>query len=263
MRGYVKKQLREATHRFKVVTVFSNWWSYFRSRRIKDDGETVLKTRSGLKIAVRHNTWDTKIVREQFIDRSYLRGFQPPAHRPVIVDVGSYIGDFALYCAHELNARVVAYEPTAENWTMLQKNLSLNPHLAERITAVNKGVSVDRQIVANVQTDGREIHVSSQWYADDPRAERRTFPCDTLTEVLDLWGLDRVDLLKVDCEGGEYDIFPSTPPEIFARIGSIVFEWHRIPDWESKLGSVRRTLESAGFVVERKGFLAYASRPTP
>lgn len=245
----------------KVKRTFLNWREFRSAESMWDDGETILQTRSGLKIAVRHNKWDAKIVWEQFIDRHYLAQFQSQDGRsPVVVDIGSYIGDFALYCAHELRARVVAYEPTKENFVMLEKNLALNPHLAARVTAVNRGVAATSEILANVQVIGREIHVSSTWYADDPAAEHRTFECDTLTEILEKHRLDSVDLLKIDCEGGEYDIIPTTPKESFDRIISVVYEWHKIPGWELKLEAVERKLREVGFRVERVGQLGYATR---
>lgn len=143
---------------------------------------------------------------------------------------------------------------------MLEKNLGLNPHLADRVTAVNRAVAATPEIVANVQVIGREVHVSSIWYADDPAAERRTFACDTLAELLDRHGLHSVDLLKIDCEGGEYDIIPATPNEYYDRIVSIVYEWHKTPGWESKLEAAERKLRAVGFTVTRSGQLAYATR---
>ena len=257
----IKRSVVRVLQNMKLARTFLNWWAFRSAESKQDDGETMLKTRSGLKIAIRHNKWDAKIIWEQFIDQGYLARFQIPAGRPpVVVDIGSYIGDFALYCAHELGAQVVAYEPTQENFMMLAKNLDLNPHLADRVTAVNRGVAATAEIVANVQVSGREIHVSSTWYADDPTAEQRTFACDTLLELLDKHGLQRVDLLKIDCEGGEYDIIPTTPNECYDRIGAIVYEWHKIPGWEAKLAATERQLRVAGFTVTRIGQLEYATR---
>lgn len=258
----IKRLLRRLSRGLKQIWVFSNWNDFERARRLHDDGETVLRTRSGLKIAVRHNRWDAVIVQEQFLDQDYVRCFRAPAGRPsVIVDVGSYIGDFALWSAHELGARVIAYEPTAENFAMLTKNLQLNPHLIGRVTAVNRGVSADKYVKANVQVIGREIHASSEMYADDESAESRTFKCDTLAEILDKHGIDTVDLLKVDCEGGEYSIFSSTSVATYDRIQSIVYEWHQTNDWMQKLEAMELTLRTAGFEVVRSGQIGYATRP--
>jgi FkbM family methyltransferase len=248
--------------KLKSARVFRNWLTLQSAQRKIDDGETILETRCGLRIAIRHNKWDAEIIREQFIDREYLAGFRVPEGRPaVVVDVGSYIGDFALYCAHTLGANVVAYEPTKENFAMLEKNLGLNPHLVGRVKAINRGVASTPEINANVQVIGREIHVSSLWYANESTTEKRTFGCDTLKELLDKNKLDRVDLLKIDCEGGEYDIIPSTPKDVYDRIDAIVYEWHKTPEWEPKLDALEQRLRTVGFQVSRVGHLGYASRP--
>jgi hypothetical protein len=69
-----------------------------------------------------------------------------------------------------------------------------------------------------------------------------------------------VDLLKLDCEGCEYDIITATPNEWYDRIVSIVYEWHKIPGWESKMEAAERKLRTVGFTVTRNGQLEYATR---
>ncbi len=54
-------------------------------------------------------------------------------------------------------------------------------------------------------------------------------------------------LLKVDCEGGEYDILEGVPDEILGRIQNIVFEWHRVHDFETRLEAVLRRLYKARY----------------
>ncbi len=257
----IQRALGGLSRRLKSILVFTNWIEFERARRRRDDGETVLRSRSGLKLAIRHNFWDAVIVQEQFLDRDYVREFRVPEGRlPVIVDIGSYIGDFALWCAQEFGARVVAYEPTAENFAMLTKNIDLNPHIVERVTAVNRGVAAVSCVEANVQVIGREIHASTEMYGVGHSAECRQFQCDTLTELLDRHAIGDVDLLKVDCEGGEYSIFLSTPVATYDRIKAIVYEWHKIDGWAGKLEAMEQTLRLAGFTVKRMGSLGYATR---
>jgi len=40
--------------------------------------------------------------------------------------------------------------------------------------------------------------------------------------------VETADLLKIDCEGGEYEILESTPAEVLSRIRNIVFEYRQI-----------------------------------
>jgi FkbM family methyltransferase len=143
---------------------------------------------------------------------------------------------------------------------MFERNLALNPQLADRITVVPMGIAATAEILAHVQTHGREIHVSSYLYGDDPEAEHRVMSCDTLDEVITRHDLAHVDLLKVDCEGGEYDIFPATDRATYDRIGSIAFEWHPLPGWEARRARVTEALRDAGFTVVYRGQLGYAFR---
>jgi len=260
IRGAPRRLAQRSRRVVRPISAFENWRDFRHAATVHDDAETILTTRTGFKIAVRHNKWDTEIVSEQLFDRSYLRHFQPGV-APVVVDVGGYIGDFGLLCAHEWpGSRVIIYEPTAENYEMLAKNLDLNPMLAQRVTLVHKGVSDRPTVTANVQVEGREVHVSSSgWYADEA-SEQREFPCDSLPAILDVHRLDRIDLLKVDCEGGEYDIFSDVPAGVYSRIGQVVMEWHRVPDWEAKLGKLREALSDAGFLLEQRAQILYAFR---
>jgi FkbM family methyltransferase len=244
----------------EAQSVFENWEQFRTATVVVDGGESILRSKSGVNIAVRHNKWDAEIVGEQFFDRSYLKHMPSVNGSPVIVDVGGYIGDFGLYCAHELDARVVIYEPAAENFHMLLKNVELNPSLAEHITVVNKGVSTAPTVVSNVQKLGSEIHVSSEMYGNDPRSEQRIFECHSLSDILAVHEIETVDLLKVDCEGGEYDIFSQVTSDTYNRIRSIVFEWHPISGWEQKLAVIMRERGNAGYRLEREGQLQYAYR---
>jgi hypothetical protein len=78
--------------------------------------------------------------------------------------------------------------------------------------------------------------------------------------VLDRNGLEQVDLLKVDCEGGEYDIFADVPQPVFDRIAAIVLEVHRTAGWETKAPRLQAKLERSGYRVIAHNQLLYALR---
>ena len=61
----------------------------------------------------------------------WLAGFAPGA---VLVDVGANVGMYAVWAAVTREARVFAFEPEAQNYALLNRNIVLNG-LGERITA--------------------------------------------------------------------------------------------------------------------------------
>ena len=255
---YVHARVRGLHDRYEGSKLFANPDLYVQALYRKGAGPVVLRTHDGLNLTIRQNLWDARIVREIFFDKPYDRHFHLP-FQPTIVDIGGYIGDFSVYAAKYLKARrVVVYEPIAENFEILKRNVDGNG-FGDRITAVNKAVGNVDELVLNVQKkENDEVHVSAYWY---PEAERRRIPCITLPDLLETHQLESVDLLKVDCEGGEYEIFPSVPDRVFDRIRNIVFEYHRVEGFEEKLARVLSRLESAGYALRRDKGVVSAVRP--
>lgn len=241
--------VRSLHDRREGARLFENPEDYVRALYRKADDGLVLRTHEGLQIAIRQNLWDARIVREIFFDQPYTRHLRLAAH-PVVVDIGGYIGDFTLYALKALGAaRVVVYEPTLENFAVLRRNVELNGY-GDRVTAVRRAVGAPGEITLNVQKfDGDEIHVSAYRYRE--AAERRRVPSVSLAQLLEAHGLEAVDLLKVDCEGGEYDIFPDAPDEVLARVRNLALEVHVLDGWQSKLERLTGRLRSAGYTLRQ------------
>ena len=72
----------------------------------------------------------------------------------------------------------------------------------------------------------------------DPRAEKWAFAVQkdvsgvgtirgiTMNELFDEFGIDRIDLLKLDIEGAEKEVFGSGPTAWLDRVGVIAIELH-------------------------------------
>lgn len=135
---YAYTQIRSWHDEKQGRGLFENFNLYVQALNRKGDGTVVLRTHDGLNITIRQNIWDARIIREIFFDKPYIRHFTLPP-KPTIVDIGGYIGDFSIYAVKYLGAgRVIVYEPTAENFEILEQNIANNGY-NDRITAVNKG----------------------------------------------------------------------------------------------------------------------------
>ena len=66
---------------------------------------------------------------------------------------------------------------------------------------------------------------------------------------MDQCGLQRIDFLKIDCEGGEYDIFRNIPTEQWKRIQRIAMEFHELGPGQEHQELVT-CLRQQGFHVE-------------
>jgi FkbM family methyltransferase len=249
---------RDIYYQLRERQLFRNYPQYQQALQKKENGRMILTTRDGLKICIRQNIWDARIVREIFIEKPYLR-YCTLAENPVVIDIGGYIGDFSLYCARYLNAsRVIVYEPTRENYEVLLKNIELND-AGRIITPVNKAAGISGDLVLNVQSlNDNEMHVSAYWYEG---CERRVVESVSLEQLYASHQLTHVDLLKIDCEGGEYDLLPEAPDAILDITRNIVFEFHQVSGYEEKLNLIRKRLKNAGFTLFQRGIIISACKP--
>ena len=128
----------------------------------------------------------------------------------VYVDVGAHIGTHALPMARFLgknSGRVIAFEPAADTKQVLESSAARNRLHA--LTIVEAGLSQEPGTMVlreDVEFDRADAGVRSRFGSGPP-------VCTAQVVVFDEWaadtGLDRMDIVKVDVEGAEYDVLAS------------------------------------------------------
>lgn len=168
---------------------------------------------------------DVWVVKEACLDRFYERFDVKPDNGWVIVDVGAGIGDFAIDIARRFSESLVfAFEPAPDSFALLQENVALN-HL-QNVRAFCCAVGAERG-TTSLDVDVREAvmyRAAPGGDTDGPGQIR--VPVISLDDVFSQCELRRCDLLKIDCEGGEYDILLHASPETLAKIRHISLEYH-------------------------------------
>src|SRR6266542_1657747 len=248
---------KKAIYSLRERSVFANYNQYKKALLNKESGRIIISTKDGLRFTIRRNIWDARILKEIFIKRPYIK-FCKLQNNPVIVDIGGYIGDFTIYCAKYFKPlKVIVYEPTKENYNLLLENVKLNG-FQNIILPVNKAVGISGELILNVQSlTHEEVHVSSYWHEG---LERRRIESVSIDELYSIHNLNKVDLLKIDCEGGEYDIILNASDNVLDITQNIVFEFHTIQNYISKLDALKRRLSAKGFVLYCKGNIISACR---
>jgi FkbM family methyltransferase len=211
--------------------------------------------RNGATFNVRGGTDDRHVIFELFIDQIYPVQVRAGS---VFIDIGAHIGCFTVWAASQ-GAHVYAYEPFPSNFTALQRNLARNQ--LKDVYVFNVAVAGTRQtrklfLPNNKMDSGR--------YSLYPGRGTETIDVEsvTLDEVLSANRLEHVDLLKIDCQGAEYEILYEANPQTLARISAIVVECEYFEGEEKRSADgIAKYLEGTGFVVSSKGNLIHARRP--
>jgi FkbM family methyltransferase len=167
-------------------------------------------------------------VKETILDQFYTRYGTPVQADWTVVDVGAGIGDYCLHATNGVDGvKVVAFEPYPGSYDLLQRNLALNG--IEQVRTYQKAVwGSSGKLHLNLST-GEPLQIQSQENPGFQTGEDVLIvDAVSLEAVLTTEKLDMVDLLKMDCEGAEYEIFLYAPEDILGRIKRIIMEYHDI-----------------------------------
>ena len=154
-----------------------------------------------------------------------------------IVDCGAYIGGFSLLCTKLFpKARIIAVEPDADNFRILQENVGDNPQISCVKAAIwpNDGRLAIRDIGEGEW--GRTVIEDS-----DGDIEGIFIP-----SLMERFGIDHIDLMKLDIEGSELDLFEANPQTWIDRTDILSIETHeRLRPGSNPV--VRDTMAELGF----------------
>ncbi len=144
----------------------------------------------------------------------------------LIVDAGANIGFFTLFAARESpHAKIYSIEPFPESYERLCHNVKTN-RLDDRVTCLNcaLGRSSETRMMELSGTRSQARRVVA--FDEGNSGDATSVSTKTLEQVFEEQEIARVDLLKMDIEGGEYEAFFSTRGEVLRRIRSIALEYH-------------------------------------
>lgn len=190
---------------------------------------------TSLAMLVRPGTLDEAILLEvarTYPIRELIDRFR--SQRAVtIFDVGAHIGAFSVTIARLLPQAIVhAFEPAPENFDVLQQNIR-QAGMERRVLATHAGISGGRRGFFAADDIGRspDLRNTGGHSVMGAQVHDRALPDGrTSVELIDLGSLldheTRVDVLKIDCEGSEFDILYSLTSEQLAKIDSMVGEIH-------------------------------------
>ncbi|MCC7247120.1 MAG: amino acid adenylation domain-containing protein [Lysobacter sp.] len=217
------------------------------------------------------NTSETRFLHEEiFGGDGYLRHGVRLSDGDCVFDVGANIGMFSMYAAtRHAGLRVFAFEPVPRVCDVLRLNLALlgvdaaihdcglsdAPGEAEFVfyphnRVVSSSVldiDATREVVASyLQSATGSAGDIDELLDERMRGERLRRPLRTVSDIIREHDVTRIDLLKVDVEGAEWQVLNGIDATHWPRIRQVVVEVH---DIDGRLDAVRARLETVGFSV--------------
>lgn len=173
---------------------------------------------------LRLGTTDVLTFDQIFIEREY--DFETSSPPQVIVDAGANIGLASIYFANRfVEAKIIAIEPEGSNFKALQRNVAPYPNIVplqaalwgknEEIDLVDPGLGEWGFMAEEGRKDG-----------DARRGKLRSqVQGKTVDRIMQEHDLPKIDILKIDIEGAEREVFSNTSSWI-GKVDAIIIELH-------------------------------------
>ena len=172
---------------------------------------------------------------------------------PLIIDIGANAGYFNIMLFSKIaNAQVYAYEPIPSNFELFKKNIALNPELKNKIHLFNKAVTgTTTEFVELFMEAASDNSVIASVFADFDHQNKHSLkvPAISLEAIIRENKLEKIDLIKVDCEGSEYPILYATPNDLWPRIKMLTIEVHNLDEETRNVQYLQTFLESKSYAV--------------
>ncbi len=205
------------------------------------------RTRTGLRVECPNRPGARVPVYEVFAEDWYqLPWFLDQlTDRPItVIDVGAHIGTFALHLAQvHPQATIHCFEPSPTTANFLRRNVELNG-FADRIAVVESALSSERgeaQLSDNRSGSGHNRLV--RLGGAKPGGHATTVTTVTFDEAVRS-SVSLVDVVKIDCEGAEYDFVLGSSASSWTSVERVVLEYHQVEgrtwdelrDWFAAVG---------------------------
>lgn len=151
------------------------------------------------------------------ITKRFLKKTIAHLSEPVIFDIGANIGEFSASCVTANKAsKIYAFEPQKELCNELKVKL---PPTSEVFSLAFSNSEGFMEIARNKPGD-RKAHMKQEFEISDLIAEKTT-----IDNFLVKHSIEKIDLLKIDTEGHDFNVLLGAQASLTAgKIGTVVFE---------------------------------------
>ena len=191
-------------------------------------------------------TTDLFVLEETYLDKLYDGDY----HGNFVIDVGGYIGETALFFAQRGARRVFCVEPAPDNLRLLEQNISQSS-FKDKIVVIRAAI-LDKDGIVEFYMDNQSHHsyhvANSHEFMKTYTREPSKYNVQAMSfqSLLEYTGLEEVDVVKLDCEGSEYDILLGTPDSVLKRVRKYIIEYH------NGLDILVKRLDDLGYKVREK-----------
>jgi len=191
--------------------------------------DTILCEIKKMKILLSKKWGDLQILKEVFCEDYYFNKFIDLKKISTMADLGGHKGYVSLLYAGLIpNIKIVSLEPEEENYLIFEENIK-NNRLEDKITLLKNAIWSQDCIKTFYKIKTYSAgHTFYETHLEQYEKIKHEVKCLSLATVMKECGFKKIDLLKIDVEGAEYEVLFNLEKTILRNIRYILIECHRI-----------------------------------
>lgn len=186
--------------------------------------------------------WYNSAIPEIFCEKAYS---SLNVNGKTVLDIGANIADSSIYFAAKNASKVIAVEPFPSNYNIAKENIEIN-NFENKIVLV-KGLitNVEKVISIDPEYQGKGSGTSSIKHGSSVKDVKDGIKISTYTlkNLIEKYHIDN-GILKVDCEGCEYDVILQSDIKTLNNFVEIFIEYHK------GSSDLKEKLESCNFIIK-------------
>ena len=231
----------------KIIIILKNWYVipslYFNNSNTEF---ATLITRTGVKIKIRTNSTDLMAFTHVWVIGEYSKKGFEINDNDSIIDVGAHIGLFSLFASQFCKkGKIFSFEPIKENFELLKENIRIND--ITNISLFNEAISNTTSKITLYQNEDEAGHSKFIKTSKSIQVNSKAFK-----EFIDEREIEKCGLLKLDCEGSEYEIIESLPPKYFEKFKKIIIEYHLADTKPNLIRNLKANLINSSYDISIK-----------
>ena len=154
----------------------------------------------------------------------------------IVFDVGGYIGDYTEDIYRKFSCKIFLFEPVTIYYNKCLERFGSN----SSITCLNYGLS-SKSGTFEISQNGNQ----SSFKATKLKGKKHNAQTRSISEAVSGLGVTRIDLIKINIEGGEFDLLPTIIDSgLINQIKYIQIQFHNFDkNAASERGKIRKMLE--------------------
>jgi FkbM family methyltransferase len=240
--------LKRLVNSFLNIDNWLNFWKFYYSN--KNGKYFQAQFRNGLIAEVHPEL--IPVFDEIFLRDIYNFNIKKITDSPTIIDIGANIGYFSIYISSKLpKAKIIAFEPVPSNYKLLQHHKTINN--LDSLTLDNRAVMGDKASIELGYNDSIKFQIGASMLSREMFTKSIQVEAISIPDIFKEYKIDHLDLLKIDCEGAEYNILFNCPKQYYQKIKKIAIEVHSwVPETEGSIKKLTDFLRGHGFKVKNK-----------